>query len=269
LPIQAEFRATAKAVMGASPSSTSAEAVARRDAGLLGAIRSLGVVLGGSGLLLFVGALSVGAVLRTVAVGRRPGLLSVLGSVGVVAYVGPFRTWMRAWGATGEELDKSLPGDEFVPRPGVQNTRAVTINAPPSEVWTWLAQIGRDRGGFYSYEWLENLAGCRLRNADEVHRGWQQREIGDLVPLHPATGLKVLRFEPSRALALEGGWYFALEPRDDGASTRLYARWRMAGGWTALAYALLLELPHFIMERKMLLGIKDRAEQTQTRSSAQ
>jgi hypothetical protein len=266
LPIQAESRAGApgeRLARGTSPGSTPAEAVTRDKEGPLGAIRAFGVVLGGSGLLLLIGALSVGGLLRAVTARRRPGLSALLGSVGVVAYATVFRSWMRAWGATEEELDKSLPGDEVVPSPGVQSTRAVTITAPPSEVWKWLAQIGSDRGGFYSYAWLENLAGCRLHNAEQVHPEWQQREVGGLLPLHPATGVKVLRFEPSRALALEGGWYFALEPRDDGASTRLYARWRMAGGWAALAYRLLLELPHFIMERKMLLGIKDRAEQAQ------
>jgi hypothetical protein len=129
-------------------------------------------------------------------------------------------------------------------------TRAVTINAPLDEVWAWLAQIGQDRGGFYSYEWLENLAGCRMRNADRIHPDWQRRAIGDTVLLHPSTGLKVARFEPPRSYAFEGGWYFALEQVNE-TTTRLLARSRMPRGLASLAYAGFIELPHFIMERKM------------------
>ena len=70
---------------------------------------------------------------------------------------------------------------------------------PPEAVWPWLAQIGQDRGGFYSYEWLENLAGCRMRNADRIHPEWQDRQAGDTVLLHPSSGLKILRLDPGRA----------------------------------------------------------------------
>ena len=117
---------------------------------------------------------------------------------------------MRSWGATAEEAAKALPGDELVPEPGMQTTRAVTIDAPVEEVWPRLAQIGQDRGGFYSYEWLENLAGCRLRNADRIHPEWQERSVGETVLLHPASGLRLARFEPPRGYAFEG-WAFALE----------------------------------------------------------
>jgi hypothetical protein len=95
-------------------------------------------------------------------------------------------------------------------------------------------------------------------NAERVHPEWQHRELGETVPLHPATGITLTRFEPNRSYALEG-WYFALEPRP-GSRTRLYARSRIPRGLATIAYALLIELPHFIMERKMLLGIKARAE---------
>ena len=139
-----------------------------------------------------------------------------------------------------------------------QTTRAVTVDAPVEEVWPWLAQIGQDRGGFYSYAWLENLAGCRLRNAHRIHPEWQHSEIGETILLHPASGLKLAGFDPNRALAFEAGWYFALEPAD--GRTGLIARGRVPRGLGSLAYAVLLELPHFVMERKMLLGIKERAE---------
>ena len=170
----------------------------------------------------------------------------------------------QAWGATDEEARAELPGDETVASPATQQTRAVTIEAPVGEVWPWLAQIGQDRGGFYSYEWLEHLAGCRMENADRLHPEWQTRDVGETVRLHPAGGLEVLQFEPEKALVLKGGWYFAMEPDGD-SRTRLIARFRMRPGVAAVAYDLLLELPHFIMERKMLLGIKERAERSASR----
>ena len=94
-------------------------------------------------------------------------------------------------------------------------------------MWPWLAQIGQDRGGFYSYESLENLAGCHMRNADEIHPEWQERRPGEIVYLHPRSGLRVARFEPGRVLALENWGAFVLEPpgRD---CTRLIARGRAA-----------------------------------------
>jgi hypothetical protein len=141
----------------------------------------------------------------------------------------------------------------------VRPAAAVTIDAPVHTVWPWLAQIGQDRGGFYSYEWLENLAGCRMRNADRVHPEWQHREGGDTVKLHPLTGLTLARFEPDRILAFEGGWYFALVPIA-GERTRLFARTRVPRRLASLSYAVFIEFPHFVMERKMLLGLKARAE---------
>ena len=157
----------------------------------------------------------------------------------------------------------ALPGDDVVPDPALQTTRAVTVDAPVEEVWPWLAQIGQDRGGFYSYQWLENLAGCEMRNAEQIHPDWQHRDIGETVLLHPATGLEVARFEPERSYAFAGGWYFALAPIGE-RRTRLFARGRIPRGRFRVAYAALLEMPHFIMERKMLLGIKARAERAAT-----
>jgi hypothetical protein len=84
----------------------------------------------------------------------------------------------------------------LVSDPGVQTTRAVSIDAAIEEGWPWLAQIGQDRGGSYSSQWLENLAGCRNANADRVHPEWQDRQVGETVLLHPGTGLKLARFEP-------------------------------------------------------------------------
>jgi hypothetical protein len=151
----------------------------------------------------------------------------------------------------------ALPGDETVDNPSTQQTHAISIDAPAHTVWPWIAQLGQDRGGFYSYAWLENLAGCRMRNADRIHPEWQQP--AETVLLHPTAGLKVLLVEPDRALVLEGGWSLVLQA-DGPQRCRLLARFRAPSGIAGAAYALLLELPHFIMERKMLITIKRRVE---------
>ena len=98
-----------------------------------------------------------------------------------------------------------------------------------------------------------------MQNADRIHPEWQHRELGETVRLHPAGGLKVSVFEPERALGLEGWGTFALEPlgRD---RTRLIARGSVPRGVGAVAYGLLMEMPHFLMERRMLLGIQERVE---------
>jgi hypothetical protein len=215
---------------------------------------------GGTLALNAAAAVSVAAVVRSVAHGRRPSVAATLGTTAGALYFAAVRPWMRSWGATKDEAERELPGDEFVQdAPWAGQTRAITIDAPVDEVWPWLAQIGQDRGGFYSYEWLENLAGCRMHNAERVHAEWQHRAVGDQVPLHPSGGLRLLSFDPTQALAMDGGWNLALKPIDAGTS-RLYARSRQRRNAAGAFYVALIELPHFIMERKMLLGIKQRAE---------
>jgi hypothetical protein len=225
--------------------------------------RAFGVVYGPSIVLDAAAATVVASVLRATRHHRRPGRAVALGAELVAAYLAIGRPLMLHWGANGEEVHKRLPGDETVPGPVVQSTRAVTIDAPVAAVWPWLAQLGQDRGGFYSYENLENLAGCQMHNADEIHPEWQQRRPGDTVYLHPRSGLRITRFEPGRILALEHWGAFVLEPRGRDC-TRLIARGRTPRGPASIVSALLMEIPHFVMERKMLLGIKRRAEQAHT-----
>lgn len=175
------------------------------------------------------------------------------------------RKWMRSWGATPAEEAMSVPGGEKFAQAAAWTTRAIDIDAPVKEVWPWLVQIGQDRGGFYSYSWLENLVGCRLRNASSVHPEWQGLRVGDGVRLHPkAPPLTVTALIAGRALALEG-WIFLLEPVEPFATrliARTYASDLPPGPWWSRAlYRLLMnELTHFIMERRMLIGIKRRAE---------
>ena len=247
---------------------------------LLDAVRAFGVMVGPSALFdLFL----VGSVIATVRgaltrprtrVDRLLRPFVALGTALAVAYPVVIRPWMMRWGATDAERRQHLPGDELVPDPITTSTRAITVNAPVEVVWPWLAQIGQDRGGFYSYAWLENLAGCKMYNADRIHPEWLQREIGEVVKLHwAATGkvaapFKIASFEPNRAMVLEGGWAFVVEPLDE-RRTRVILRGHKARGWPAVYDVLLIELPHFLMERKMLLGIKERAErEVLTRSSS-
>jgi hypothetical protein len=217
------------------------------------------VTVGPSVVLDVAAAAGVASTVRALARRRRPPGPAVLATALVSAYLAAVRPWMLHWGATTEETHKPLPGDELVPNPGSQSTRAVTVDAAVGAVWPWLAQVGQDRAGFYSYEWLENLAGCRMRNAEQVHAEWQERAIGDTVYLHHAYGLPVARFERDGVLALMGWGAFVVEPLE-GERTRLLARGRTARGPAVILNALLIEIPHFVMERKMLLGIKRRAE---------
>jgi hypothetical protein len=225
----------------------------------LEAARAFGVMLAGSIALVAAAAVSVVAVTRAIMSLRRPSPLALLGTAATALYALVIRPWHLHWGAEPGDEQRELPGDELLPRDGTQVLHAVTIDAPAEEVWPWLAQLGQDRGGFYSYEWLENLAGCEMKNADRVHPEWQHRELGETVHLHPAGGLRVSVFEQGRALGLEGWGTFALEPAGP-HRTRLIARGGVPRGLAAAAYGVLMELPHFLMERRMLLGIKERAE---------
>jgi len=239
---------------------------------VIDAVRAFGVVLGPSLVLDLFAVLGTLAVASGWPLRTREGLarllrpLAIFGATLPWAYAFFIRPWHLRWGATDEELGKPLPGDELVPHPGIESTRAITVNAPVEQVWSWLAQIGQDRGGFYSYEWLENLAGCRMRNADRVHPEWQHREVGETVYLHPATGMKVATFEPGRTIVLEGWGAFVVEPIDE-KSTRVILRTRVPRG-AMLYYLLGIEIPHFVMEQRMLKGIKEQAEQPARQTTA-
>jgi hypothetical protein len=239
--------------------STTTRSQTNQCASAVDAARAFGVVFGGPLVLDLAALAAVGSTARAFARRERLRAPALLGVAATAAYATAVVSWMRRWGATADEWVRALPGDELVPDPAIESTRAVTIDAPVEAVWPWLAQLGQDRGGFYSYEWLENLAGCRMRNADRIHDEWQHRDVGDQVMLHWKHGVTVARFEPARVLALEGWGAFIVEPIGD-AGTRLIARGRTARGLAAVFNVSLVELPHFVMERRMLLGIKRRAE---------
>ena len=221
--------------------------------------RAFGVMLAGPAVLVAGAGASLVSVARSLRRREVPGVAAATGAAAVAGYALVVRPRIRSWGATLKEQWKPLPGDQAgMRRPGP--TRAVTIDAPVEAVWPWLAQLGQDRGGFYSYEWLENLSGCRMRNADVVHPEWQSREVGETVYLHWATGLPVTLFEPNHVLGVANWGVLVVEPAErEPARTRLIVRGVRARGWARLMN-LLIEVPHFVMERKMLLGIKERAE---------
>ncbi len=203
--------------------------------------------------------------------------LALTGAAGVAGYTFLMRPWHLKWGATDEECREPLPGDEITPNPEQQATHAITINAPVADVWPWLVQIGQTRGGFYSYAWLENVVGCDMHNADRIVLEWQSLRVGDVVWLHPkAPPLPVLIVEPYRAIVLgaaetEGGdetmfgsgtWGLYLKEVNEN-TTRLIFRNRGTRGAGLLGWFVnyvMFEPAHFVMERKMMLGIKERAE---------
>ena len=185
------------------------------------------------------------------------------------------RPWHMRWGVTRAELAMQLPGDELVSAGGYRIDHGITIHAPADSVWPWLAQIGQDRGGFYSYSWLERLVGDPVHNADRIVPEWQTIQVGDLVRAAPRDylggvfgselGGRVTNIVPRRALVLDRWGAFVIVPVDDSTS-RLLIRSQGEGKRTLLAVPLsafsmlVFEPAHFIMERGMLRGIKQRAE---------
>ena len=113
---------------------------------------------------------------------QRTWLADSMAAIGAIALSrGPLEQWISRWGADDEEITAVLPGDELVATGAPRTTRALTIDAPVEMVWPWLAQMGEDRGGFYSYSWLEKAAGADIHNADTIHSEWQNIRVGDTV----------------------------------------------------------------------------------------
>lgn len=205
--------------------------------------------------------------------------------VGLLVGYAVVRPWHVRWGATPEEFNGTWPGDEIVPDAQTLSTRAITINATPEIVWPWLVQIGQGRGGFYSYDWLENLLGLDIHSADTILPEYQQLTIGDPISLGGPL-MKVAYIEPERALVLRGAdpttgefttrqenvfsdstWAFYLVPHDD-TTTRLLIRGRgYAMPWGMRVANHIFEDMSFIMEQKMLRGIKQRVEANNASSS--
>jgi hypothetical protein len=183
----------------------------------------------------------------------------------VLSYALIVRPWAMRWGATEAEVAMSLPGDSLAPAGSAPSTCAVTVHAPADEVWAWLVQLGQGRGGYYSYDWLENLFAADMRNADSIDPRLQTLRIGDTISFQgggPFT--RVAMLQPGRAMVLSGGWAFVLIPADS-ATTRFIVRYpyeRMSGIGMTVFYHSIFEPAHFAMEVGMILGIKARAERS-------
>jgi hypothetical protein len=211
-------------------------------------------------------------------------VLAGIAAAATVGYAAFARPRHLRYGTTWRERSRIWAGDELMPSPYTQSTRVITIHAPAEHVWPWIAQIGQDRGGFYSYTPLENLVGAEMKNADEIHEEWQDREVGDKLwlgaPSHfdGKAFLNVARWVPGRSMVLVAPpdweriragqlaahmvWAFILEPLSP-KSCRLILRSLGGEGVTTkdkIANYLFWEPAHFIMERGMMLGIKTRAE---------
>jgi hypothetical protein len=203
-------------------------------------------------------------------------LQSVAAAVEILVHVllGPVLHRFRTrWGTTPVERALRLPGDEVVENPAWHYDHAITIAAPRSAVWPWLLQLGQGRGGFYSYELLENAIGCKMQNVLEIHPELQKLRVGDRVRMHAdGFGPDVVSMEPERSLVLGGPpnakgsqatWSFYLLDGADG-TTRLLERGRGVAG-PGLVEKLefgpyLMDPVGFVMSKKMLRTIKHLAE---------
>lgn len=202
------------------------------------------------------------------------------------------RHWYNRWNATAAEVNGPMPGDDLVLEPRLGYTRAITIDAPPEAVWPWLAQFGQGRGGFYSYDALENLIGCRIHSVDRILDEHQTLHPDDLIRSGPEEKSRpawtVIDVEEPRHLVLIGAdpvtkqappvmeeipdrgyvaatWQWQLRPTRGGEATRLVVRSRLTFSPHLRLMWRIVEPFNWVMERKMLLGIRDRAERTLTK----
>lgn len=187
--------------------------------------------------------------------------------------------WMYTWGATTDEVRATLPGDDLVPNPISQTTQAVTIRAKPEQIYPWLLQLGVDRGGMYSYDWLENMMGLNVHTIDRIVPELQTVAPGDFWRFTPkdyvvpdGPGVFVMRLEPNRAVhgcfgaqatpppPCTGTWQLVLQPQADG-TTRLILRSRTdAKSPMTGVFGTMFDPITFVMGRGMLLGFRDRIE---------
>lgn len=191
--------------------------------------------------------------------------------VGYVALAAVSRRWYLQWGATADEVEQPLPGDEFMDHASANH--AITIHAPVDAVWPWLKQIGQDKAGFYSYSFLENLVAADIHNVDRIVPAWQHLKAGDTIRLGSKKVygdkplLPVLALEENRYFVLKEWGAFVLKPIDNHTSRLLIRSHGKKNGWgMRLLLFLFLDPIHFLMERRMLIGLKERAERNWQRA---
>jgi hypothetical protein len=185
-------------------------------------------------------------------------------AAGAAGYVKLWRPWQLRWGATDDELTRPLPGDDLVPKPTFNATRAISIGAPPGRVWPWLIQVGTKRAGWYSYDLLDNLGHPSARR---IIPELQQLAPGDVVPMSPDgnRGVNVYSIDAPHSMVWgtpgDTSWVWQLDELPD-ATTRLVTRIRSRIHWNpmSIAFSALMEVGDFWMIRKMLHGVRERAE---------
>jgi len=182
----------------------------------------------------------------------------------VTVYLRGYRPWQLRWGATDAEVARTMPGDDLIDAPWFDATRAITIGAPPQQVWPWLVQVGVNRAGWYSYDLLDNLGRPSARAViDEL----QDIQPGDLLPMSPdgEHGIRVHALDPPHWMIWgtpgDTSWVWVLDPQPDG-TTRLLTRVRSKpqGRPSSWLFAVLLEFADFPMMRRMLLSLRARIE---------
>jgi hypothetical protein len=189
----------------------------------------------------------------------------------------PLRRWMGRWGTMSSDLMRVMAGDGLIVDPTFMYTMAATVNAQPEHIWPWLVQMGYQRGGLYSYDWLDRLFGFLDRpSATRILPEFQDLTVGDKIPLGRGPSWPVAAIEPFCALVLDmrnmGGfdwvWQFGLYTVDENR-TRLVSRSRVRPQtvWARL-FTYVIEPAGFLMTRRMLLGLKQRAEALSLRTSA-
>jgi hypothetical protein len=194
----------------------------------------------------------------------RPTRIGLLAIAAGVIYSRALRARILEWGATEEEARSNLPGDELLEDADGVATRVISIEGPASVVWPWLVQMGPSpRGGAYTYDWIENLLGLNMHSADRVLPEFQHPRIGHTIG-YGRNRMRIEVIDPERALAWrseDGNWVWSFVLREQGGVTRLISRnrFRLPTMFARLGMVL-MEPASLVMERKMLLGIKQRAE---------
>jgi hypothetical protein len=192
-------------------------------------------------------------------------------AAGSALYRACLRRPILTWGASDEEARSQLPGDELLPNPDGESTRAIEIHAPAAAVWPWLAQMGpAPRGGAYTYDWIENLLGLNMHSADHVLPEFQHPEPSETIGFG-SNRMRLERVEPEHVLAWrseDGNWAWTFVLREHDGGTRLISRNRFRLPTLAARIGMVpMEPASLVMERKMLRGIKERAERLATNTS--
>jgi len=182
----------------------------------------------------------------------------------VGAYRGMLRHRILTWGATPTEAAARLPGDELLEDADGVATRAIDIDAPAAAVWPWIAQMGpAPRGGAYTYDWIENLFGLDMHSTDRVLREFQNPQVGEVLG-YGSNRMRMERVEPGRVLALrsqDGNWAWSFVLCEESGRTRLISRNRFRLPTLIARLGMIpMEPASLVMERRMLLGIRARAE---------